>query len=222
MFLCNIIFAQNYYLQLHASEKLQQKTLDSLNYASTFENPRAIVERVNQLSDQLGKMGYLQHQILSNQKINDSTFVYSFQLGSQIKKVKLSLQKSPTTAEISQIHSDTIALKFSELEGFMQNAITRLEAKGYSMSKLFLNNFSFRENELLADLVEDISTKRQLNDIVMLGYDKFPDGFKRQLKRMYKNRTFNQETLKELYEDMDKMGFVNQIKAPEEIGRAHV
>lgn len=215
VFLSNMVFAQNYYLQVHASEKFQQKILDSLYRTSAFENPRAIVERVNQLSNQLSRLGYLQHQILSNQKVNDSTFAYSFELGSQINKVKLSLQKSPVTAEISKIHSDTINLNFAEVEGFMQLSIEQLEARGYSMSKLFLDNFSFGENELLADLVENVSSKRQLNDIVILGYDKFPDGFKRQLKRMYKNRTFNQQTLKELYEDVDKMVFVNQIKSPE-------
>jgi hypothetical protein len=57
--------------------------------------------------------------------------------------------------------------------------------------------------------------KRQVNDIVINGYDKFPAGHKKNILRLYRNKVFNQKNLEKLYNDFEKFRFVKQTKYPE-------
>lgn len=211
----NFVFAQNFYLELKSQSEKEQKTIDSLSYQKQHLTPKSLTDEVSDFSQRLTTLGYLQNRNLGHEKTNDSTFVFSVSLGQKIDLVRISTSKVPSLKEMGVVESDTIVIPFSEVEGFMNSVMQKLEIRGHSMSKVKLDNFSFEKNNFKADLTEEISHKRTLDDIVVMGYEKFPQGHKRQLKRMYKNRTFNQETLQELHQDIQKMGFVNQIKAPE-------
>jgi len=55
------------------------------------------------------------------------------------------------------------------------------------MAKVKLVNIKRHADFITADLHITSDKKRQLNDIVINGYDKFPIGHKNNLKRLYKN-----------------------------------
>jgi hypothetical protein len=62
--------------------------------------------------------------------------------------------------------------------------------------------------------------KRKLSAIVIKYLDEkqknsFPKGYLSQINRKFRNRIFNQSIVKEIHDDFDKFGFVNQIKYPE-------
>lgn len=211
----NFVFAQNFYLELSSESEKEQKTIDSLSYKKSHLNPKSVTDEVSNFSQRLTKIGYLQNRIFNPTKANDSTFVFFVSLGQQTEFIHIGTSKIQHLKELGIVENDSVVISLSEVEGFMNSVIQKLEIRGHSMSKVKLENFSFDKNMLKADLVEQISSQRQLNDIVVLGYEKFPEGHKRQLKRMYKNRIFNQQTLKELHQDIQKMAFVNQIKALE-------
>lgn len=215
MILGNFVFAQNFYLELSSESEKEQKSIDSLSYKKIHLNPKSVTDEVSSFSEKLTKIGYLQNKISNHTKTNDSTFVFSISLGQKIDFIKILTSKAPNLKELKIIENDSVMILFSEVEDFMNSIMQKLEIRGFSMSKVNLDNFLFEKNSLKADLIEQISVKRTLDDIVVLGYEKFPEGHKRQLKRMYKNRIFNQKTLKELHQDIQKMAFVNQIKAPE-------
>ncbi len=83
------------------------------------------------------------------------------------------------------------------------------------MSKVQLVNLERKNSSLIATLDIQLGNKRKLNAIVINGYPKFPDSHKRNLNRLYKNKTFNQENLKKIYSDFEKFPFVKQVKYPE-------
>lgn len=211
----NFVFAQNFYLELQSESEKELKTIDSLSYQKTHLNPKSVTDEVGNFSEKLTKTGYLQHRFFPTKKTNDSTFTVLFALGQKTDFIRISTSKAPYLKETGMVESDSLMIPFSEVESFMNSVMKKLEIRGYSMSKVKLEHFSFDKNILKAELTEQISSKRQLDDIVVMGYEKFSEGHKRQLKRMYKNRVFNQETLKELHQDIQKMAFVNQTKAPE-------
>src|SRR5690606_27252145 len=211
----NFVFAQNFYLELQSESEKELKTIDSLSYQKTHLNPKSVTDEVGNFSEKLTKIGYLQHRVFPTKKANDSTFTVLFALGQKTDFIRISTSKAPYLKETGMVESDSLMIPFSEVESFMNSVMQKLEIRGYSMSKVKLEHFSFDKNILKSELTEQISSKRQLDDIVVMGYEKFSEGHKRQLKRMYKNRVFNQETLKELHQDIQKMAFVNQTKAPE-------
>src|SRR5690606_5004150 len=181
LLLGNFVFAQNSYLNLSSLSEKEKQIIDSLSYHKIHANPKSITDEIHICSERLTKIGYLQNRALSPEKNNDSTFTTVFSLGQKVGFVHISTHQTPYLKEIGIIENDSIMIPFSDIESFMNVIMQKLETRGYSMSKVMLKNFLFDKNILKADLVEQISTQRQLNDIVVLGYEKFPEGHKRQL-----------------------------------------
>ncbi|NUY80801.1 hypothetical protein HUK80_07850 [Flavobacterium sp. MAH-1] len=208
--------AQQLGLVISGNDETETKIIDSVGYVKTFPNVRAIETETKALSSKLERIGFLSSEIIENSKTNDSTFVYKFALGKRTKNVHIYIGKNPELKEmVFPGEKDTISLPISQTETYLNNALQSLEKKGYSLAKLQLVNFRRKGNSLVADLKIETGKQRVLNDIVFNGYDKFPEGHKRNIRRLYKNKTFNQETLQSLSNDVNKFRFVNQTKYPE-------
>lgn len=213
--LSNSIFAQNFYLDLQATTTEERHSIDSLQYEKRFANPKAITDYTQSFSERLTKLGYLQNRISAPQKTNDSTFVSQIQFGKRTSTLRIITTDTPFLKEMNFVKQDTILVSITETENFMNALMQQLEQSGYAISKIKLENFRLENSILTANLKEQISTKRTLDDVVVMGYEKFHEGHKRELKRMYRKRTLNQKTLEELYQDVQKFSYVNQIKPPE-------
>lgn len=207
--------AQDFYLKISSRAEKEQQTIDSLSYKTTHINPKAVVDEVNLFAEKLTKTGYLSGKIVQEKKVNDSTFVFEFSLGNRTEFIHISTQKAVFLRENALVEKDTVILTFSETENFMNMLLHQLEVRGFSTSGVKLINFSTEKNILRADLTENITAARYLDDIVVLGYELFPKGHKKQLKKRYRKKVFNKQILSELYDDVQKFVFVNQIKAPE-------
>lgn len=207
--------AQDFYLKITSSSQKEQKIIDSLSYKAIHINPKAVVDQVNTFFEKLTKIGYLSSKLLHQQKANDSTFVFELDLGKKIDFIHINTLKAKFLRENHLVEKDTVVLPFSEAENFMNQLLYQLEVRGFSTSDVKLTNFSTHNNILIADLTENIMAARYLDDILVLGYELFPKGHKRQLKKRYRKKVFNKQILSELYDDVQKFVFVNQIKAPE-------
>ena len=71
----------------------------------------------------------------------------------------------------------------SEVENFMKNKIALLEKKGFSLANLQLINQRKIGHNLFSDLRLNLNSKRNITDIVIVGYDKFPTGIKKRLPK---------------------------------------
>lgn len=209
-------YAQQLYLRVSGSSGNETKVIDSVGYYKTFANAKAVEAETRTLSSKLERAGFLSSEIIESSKENDSTFTYKYALGNRTKNIHIYIGKDPDLKSIAfPAEKDTVSIPISEAEAYLSNALQSLEKKGYSLAKLQLSNFRKQNNSLLADLNIDTGKPRVLNDIVFNGYGKFPEGHKRNIRRLYKNKTFNQQTLQDLHDDIGKFRFVNQTKYPE-------
>ena len=108
-----------------------------------------------------------------------------------------------------------MVIPFTKTETFLNEAILKLENKGYSLAKLQLVNFRKSGSTLICDLELKTDNIRKLDEIVIKGFEKFPIGFKKNIERNYKKKAFNQEHVKKINSDFDKIRFVKQLKYPE-------
>ncbi|WP_371611639.1 hypothetical protein [Flavobacterium sp. ACN2] len=115
---------------------------------------------------------------------------------------------------------DTIIIPYTELENFLNQEISDNEKAGFAFSKIKLENIKKKNSIIYADLNFDSEKKRTLNSIIV-NYansslkDYFPKGALKQLNKKYLNKTFNQETVKKLHDDINSFEFVSQPKYPE-------
>jgi hypothetical protein len=210
-------FGQQLYLKIIGNNELQTKTIDSIGYIKSFNDAKGVLAETNLFSKKLSQVGFLEHQLIENKKVNDSTFYYLYNIGAKTNFIHIYIGKNLEAGNwnLYTVKNDTLKLPFGESEAFLNYAIKKLETEGFSMAKVQLKNLKIYSNFVSADLSITSDKKRQLNDIVINGYDKFPEGHKNNLKRLYKKRIFNQTNLDKLYKDISQFQFIKQTKYPE-------
>jgi hypothetical protein len=214
--------AQKFQLKLNGNDSIETKTIDSLFYIKTHKNLKSIDEEVVLTSKKLSQLGFIENKIVDNQKINDSVFTAKIILGQKIKFVHINLKNNTILKELLFLDKskDTLILLYPEIESFLDQKVNQLEKKGFSLAKLKLINIRKKKQIIYADLELETNKKRKLNAVVIKYLDEkqrssFPKGYLAQINRKFRNRTFNQSIVKDIHDDFDKFGFVNQIKYPE-------
>lgn len=211
------IQAQKLYLKIEGTTQSQTNTVDSIGYDKEFDFAKDIEEEANRFQKKLIENGYLESEKIKTNKVNDSTFLVEFRLGNRIDKIHIYIGASNSDLNIAnyKVEKDYLILPIASVESFMELQLKYLEQKGFSLANLKLENFR-KENDILkADLKTRKSEKRILNDIVVIGYPKFPESHKRNLMRLYGNKTFNQDGLQRTNKELEEYRFVKQTKYPE-------
>ncbi|MDI9308901.1 MAG: hypothetical protein QM535_01700 [Limnohabitans sp.] len=206
------MLGQKLYLKIDSDNSNEKKIIDSISYKKIFDNTKAIEIEIEEFSQKIMQLGYLSVNKSKTIKLNDSTFVSTFDFGNRINAIHIYIGENFKTL---QLQKETQTIAINKVESFMDNCLKILEKKGYSLSRIKLKNFKSLNNQLFADLDLNIEKKRTLDNIIINGYQKFPASHTKNLKRLYKNKIFNQETLKKLSIDVDKFRFSKQIKFPE-------
>lgn len=209
-------FGQSLYLKISGETENATKFIDSIGYEKKHANAKSILDEANSLSEKLKRFGFLENEILENKKENDSSFHAHFKLGEKTNFIHIYTGRNSELKQLGILEEkDTLKMPLSETETFMNSTLQKLERKGYSLAKLQLTNLKREKDYLKADLFFENEKLREVNDIVINGYDKFPEGHKKEIKRRYRNKVFNQENLKKIHADFNKFEFISQTKYPE-------
>ena len=213
----NVVLAQNSYLKIASNTNFENKIIDSIGYDTKHASAKAVFDEFQLVTTKLMKLGYINAELISNNKVNDSTFLFEINLKNRTNFIHVYIGKNSNLKLLSKAFqkSDTINLKISETESYLNALLNELESKGYSLAKIKLINFQNKNNSLYAELFLDEGNLRVLNNIVIKGYDKFPESHKKEILRIFKNKTFNQENLSKVQNTFEQFRFVNQIKYPE-------
>ena len=213
MFFSWNISAQQLYLKIIGKTEKETNLIDSIGYSLKHANAKSISDENNALAEKLTKNGFLENQIMENIKSNDSTFFFQYNLGSKINFIHIYIGKENKT--FFDTKKDTLVLPFAESENFLNTTLKKLETNGFAMAKISLVNIQKKKKFIIADLKIILEKQRQLNDVIITGYDKFPKGHKKNVKRLYRNKAFNQQNLEKIYNDFQQFRFVKQTKYPE-------
>lgn len=210
---CLNSFGQNLYLKLYGENEKALKTIDSIGYLKNHINAKSVVEQTNLFSKRLLSNGFLESEIVDKGKLNDSTFFYKYTIGKRTNLIHIYIGRK--FADFLELKSDSLTMPFVESESFLNMTLKKLEVKGFSLAKVKLEAIKNQNGIVTANLNIDFGAKRNVNDIVINGYDKFPEGHKQNIKRLYRNKVFNQQNLEKVNRDFDQFRFVKQTKYPE-------
>ncbi|WPO79577.1 hypothetical protein [Flavobacterium sp. KACC 22761] len=213
-------YAQNFHLTIKGTNKSENKIIDSLTYKPNHINAKSIFDEIKLTSEKLSKIGYLENNIQNTTQINDSTYSSEIQLKQQTKSIHIYIGINNSFFYSEKTKNDTIILPYNEVENYLNQKIIDAEKKGFALSKIKLVNIKKKNSIIYADLNFKSEKKRTINSII-LNYadakekDFFPKGHLKQLNKKYLNKTFNQETTQQLYEEINSYEFVSQTKYPE-------
>lgn len=213
-------YAQNFYLKISGSTEQESKTLDSLNYKTKHKNIKSIYDETKNTSIRLSKIGFINNKIIETKQINDSTYNSIITLNELIKEVHIYIGTNIDTYYSENKKQDTIIIPYNEIENFLNQQIINAEKKGYALSKIKLDNIKSKNSIIFADLNFKSEKKRTVNSIILSQTNPnekeyFPKGHLKQLNKKYLHQTFNQEIIKELYDDINTFEFISQTKYPQ-------
>ncbi len=217
LFFCfQFSLGQNFYLNIKGTSEIENKAIDSLQYESKHSSVALLLEEQKRFENKLTNQGFFDWLLLDQKKLNDSSFVFKYNLGNSIKNNIVYIGKLfAEEKSLLQLESDTLIIATNEVENFMKSKIALLEKKGYSLANLQLINQRKNKNSLFSELLLKLNSKRNITDIVIVGYDKFPTGIKKAITKKAKKATFNQDNLNQINDEFDKLQFVSQLKYPE-------
>ncbi|MDD3003553.1 hypothetical protein [Flavobacterium sp.] len=213
LLLCyQINFGQELSLKIFSNVNSENTIIDSIGYQKKHLNAKSILNEVRQFSEQLIKTGYLESELIHTEKPNDTLFEFKFQIGNRTKWIHIYNSDRNNNALLEK---DTLVIPINSVEFFLKNKLDLLESKGFSLATVQLTNFEKVNNNLYASLEVKLNTKRNLDEIIVSGYDKFPGGHLKNIKRLYKRKTFNKSNLNNLYNNFNNFNFINQTRYPE-------
>jgi hypothetical protein len=215
--------AQNFHLHIDGNTNKENKIIDSIGYISIHKNANSVLNEVNIISRKLSQIGFLENNILTFDKKNDSTYTSQLTIGKQIKSIHIYIG---TNSELKKLiipkqSQDSIFIDFTEVENFFSQTLQKAEQKGFALTELKLDNIKQKNQILYSSLNFNLGKPRTINTIVAnysssnTKKEELPKGHLKQINKKYQNRTFNKNTIQKIYRDFENFRFVSQIKYPE-------
>lgn len=214
------LFSQHLVLNIIGTSDEDTKIIDSFNPQKEFKDYQSLKKEVDFISSKLQKSGYLESELLSIYKENDSTHVAQFNLNSKYETILITYGTffTPKTLQLvsNTINDDTFEVPFDELEETLTYLNTQLSNDGDPFSLLQLKNISkMNGNTLTAQLEVVSSTVRTIDDIIIKGYEKFPKSYLKRFLKLKTKTTFNLNSVKEKTTLLNDLQFASQIREPE-------
>lgn len=209
------IYSQQFYLKIEGNSSSENKIIDSISYTKTHKDVKSLLATQISFNEKLLKIGFLENELLETKKTNDSSFLFIYKLGKQIKKIQINTNNLSNEIKTILNIKESEIIPISETETFINNKLAILEKKGFAQSKIRLDNFITSNDLLQADLIVESNKIRKINNLVFQGYTQFPSGIKKVFLKKYQSKPFNQEIVKKINSDFNSLPFVKQIKYPE-------
>jgi hypothetical protein len=190
--------AQNLHLKIYGKSDLETKTIDSIGYASKHPNAKEVVQETNLFSKKMAKLGYLEYQIESNQKTNDSTFVFYCSLGRKTERADLYISKeSPlkTLGILRKARHASNPLHRNRI--VVESNISKTREKRVSRSPNCNSSTWKKRKKIRAEMLLIQEKQRSVNDIVVNGY-KIPRRTQTQHQTHVPQQDFQPGKLKEI------------------------
>lgn len=217
--------AQVIKLDVEAETQVSEGLQDTLQLQKLFKDYLTLGEYANNLPNRLQKLGYLESSIQSIEKANDSSFIAHYFLGKRVSHIKIYYSKDifskKELANISDNITDNyFVLPFAAIEASLQRLNEIRTEMGNTFASLSLKSITVEnDNSLSASLLVESGLKRNIDSIVIKGYEKFPKSFLKYYAGIKNGKTFSQKKLIEQNDIINSLPFASTIKPPEALFR---
>lgn len=215
-------YAQEFQLIALPKKEINNEVLNNINYKKNHISKKSVYHEIDTIVIVLEKKGYL-NAAIDTIYIKDSVFTAQYVLGEQTKKLKIFYKNLPDDflpqkelQRISLIVTDSyFEIPFSEISNTLQYIVDTFEKNGNSFVQVSLKNIHLENNTAVAEL-QILDTKtRNIDKIVIKGYENFPKTFISHDLNLKIGSTFNKEKLKYSSQAINRLSFVEEQKPPQ-------
>jgi len=209
------------YLKVSGENETETKVLDSLNYRRIYQNLNKLNTSILDIQATLHNIGYIENTVQSTLKINDSTYHSIFSLKRRFDTIYIYYNKNDISKAILEtVVNDVTDTYFKttiyKSESILENLNSKIIEKGQPFASIHLVDLKIKsEDALEARLKINLKGERQIDDIVVKGYEQFPKSFLKHFLKLKKGSSFDLEKIKEKTEALNALPFANQTRSPE-------
>ncbi|MDC0478125.1 hypothetical protein OAN39_03785 [Flavobacteriaceae bacterium] len=170
--------------------------------------------------DSIRNQGYFKLEIVEKIKIDSLKYKIKIDLNQKFENIYLLDKGSMINfkdQKIKIINDERhYQIKINQLEGFLTKTSEDIANKGYPFNKVQLIDIKLYDQiNLYATVNIELNQKRKTDKIIVKGYENFPKTFTKHYLRYSTKDDFNFEEIKKKGEEIQKLGFVRQVKDPE-------
>ena len=188
-------------------------------YINTINNEFNDLELSKKI-DSIREQGYFKVEIIEKIRLDSLNYKVKIDLNQKFENIYLydeSLMLNFKNKKLKIIDDKThYQIKIDQLEEFLTKSSEVVADKGYPFNKVKLINIrSYDRFNLFAAINIELNQKRKTDKIILKGYENFPKGFLKHYLKYSTNYDFSFENIKTKSQEIQKLGFVRQVKDPE-------
>lgn len=215
-FYCSYSWCQSYELKIVSKDSLENKIIEDHAFIKKHSNVKSLNEEWKSFQTDIEKNGFFELEVLNSTKANDSVFIFTIELGKKTDFIPIYIGDKNRLLNLTAIpKKDSVWIKPKQVGVFLKTITKELENNGFVLAKVHLTNFESEGKNLNAKLVIELNAKRILNKIHFVGYEAFPEGYKRQIERKYINAVFTDELVEKLDTDLRSLDFITLNRTSE-------
>lgn len=202
------------YILKPATSQAKSDTLEVLQTKSVKELKQVLSQKITDLH----KQGYIDAAFTSLKAQKKNTYIYELEKGKQFEYIHLKITDSLVVDLVEcdlKIFNQTIKLPIVGLEEQLTRLNNCLANKGQPFLQIQVVKIQKQDNRLSATLEVKSSKKRQLDEIIIKGYTKFPRSFLKHRLQLITGKKFNKGEILEKYKEIQQLNFASSVKPPE-------
>lgn len=221
-FCSSTLRAQNTNLNVIGANDEETKIIETHEYKKNHTDYNSIQNEIDSLQQKIINSGYIESEINSTRKINDSSFQVKFSLNNKYESIDISydnteIEKNLIKTITEKSSNKQFSVPLNKLEETLKFINLKIVNNGFPFTKIKLSELKIKDSKTLTAnliIVKD-KKKRRLDKVVIKGYEKFPKSFLNRFLKIKPEKTFNIESIKRKMDNLNNLRFAEQTKNPE-------
>jgi len=216
----SISFSQNLKLEIYSNIGQENDIISDINYNKTFDTFEELKNEVDNIIKNLQKTGFLNASINQIQQIKNNEYLAEITLKNKIKYIyvlgvdSISLKGYENYKIIDG--KKTVKLPIENIQDFFKKLNQYASQNGFPFnSAKFVNIKVFELNNLQAEIQINYEKQREIDKIVIKGYEKFSKSYLKHLTKYKVGKKFDMEQVQQSSKLLNQLVFIKQTKKPE-------
>ena len=217
----SVFTAQTLRLTTKSNDSTSQHLIDSINHVKKFKDFKSLQEETRHILQILQKIGCLESELKTVEKYNDSVYIANYHVGPKYTRIKIFYSNEDFTKKELLRYSNEISesyfiIPFENLEHTLNSLNIDKTKNGNTFARVSLKNIkAFDSKTLTANINVSNESKRTIDQILIKGYNQFPESFIKYHAGIKKGMTLENSVLIKKNNELNSLDFVTTTKPPE-------
>ena len=216
-------YSQNKKLRLIGQDSLSKDFLNKTKYKQELLSVKELENEHQRIIKKAQQNGYFFAEIIENEEKKDTLSKKIFVLNKKYKTITINYnEKDITKRELesllpknTNIKNRYFILETSNIKQSLNKILEHISSKGKTFSNIQLKNIHIERKKVITDLKIKVSKTRNITDIKIKGYEKFPEKFIKHYLKIKQNQKINLISLDEKNKGLQSLKFAKAKNKPE-------